>query len=223
MRAAKGNPASAAPGTRRCRLGHGHLEGLGLLGASEEDDDGDPPMPPRHVTVRAMAEDCLDQRQHLELFNETGRITPEQLALIENPARLRRAVLEKYGIRGRDGRKGFVGYGLALIGDHFTDTPHVGFGFSETARECRMGWRLTSAVRGKPGFKVNLDAIRRKAANDLGSGVRGRQGRAPGNARKPRPVVRPARGLMGRGQVEHDSRNPHCVGPYAHAKSIVIR
>lgn len=89
-------------------LGDGHLEGLGLLGAPEEDDDGYPARPPRRATVRAMAEDCLDQMQHLELLDEAGRITPERLALIENPAWLRRAVLEKYGVRGRDGRKRFV-------------------------------------------------------------------------------------------------------------------
>ena len=59
-----------------------------------------------------------------------------------------------------------VGYGLALFGDRFTGTPNVGFGLSETAREYRMGWRLTSAVEGDPGFEVSLDAIRREAAND---------------------------------------------------------
>ena len=32
------------------------------------------------------------------------------------------------------------------------------------------GWRLTSAVPGDPGFEVNLDATRREAANDNGSG-----------------------------------------------------
>ena len=37
---------------------------------------------------------------------------------------------------------------------------------SDTARECRMGWRLTSAVPSDPGFEVNLDATRREAAND---------------------------------------------------------
>ncbi len=63
-----------------------------------------------------------------------------------------------------------VGYGLALFGDRFTGTPNVGFGLSETAREYRMGWRLTSAVEGDPGFEVSLDATRREAANDPGSG-----------------------------------------------------
>ena len=61
---------------------------------------------------------------------------------------------------------GEVGYGMALMGDRFTGTPHVGFGFSDTAREYRMGWRLTSAVSGDPGFEVGLDATRREAVND---------------------------------------------------------
>ena len=59
-----------------------------------------------------------------------------------------------------------AGYGMALLGDRFTGTPNVGFGLSETAREYRMGWRLTSAVRGDPGFEVSLDATRREAVND---------------------------------------------------------
>ncbi len=62
-----------------------------------------------------------------------------------------------------------VGYGMALFGGGFTGTPNVGLGMSETAREYRMGWRLTSAVRGDPGFEVSLDATRREAANDNGS------------------------------------------------------
>ncbi len=61
---------------------------------------------------------------------------------------------------------GEVGYGMALLGDRFTGTPNVGFGMSEAAREYRMGWRLTSAVRGDPGLEVSLDATRREAAND---------------------------------------------------------
>ena len=66
-----------------------------------------------------------------------------------------------------------VGYGMALLGDRFTGTPNVGFGLSDTAREYRMGWRLTSAVRGDPGFEVNLDATRREAANDNGEAEHG--------------------------------------------------
>ncbi len=62
-----------------------------------------------------------------------------------------------------------AGYGLALFGGGFTGTPNVGFGLSETARVYRMGWRLTSAVRGDPGFEVSLDATRREAANDNGA------------------------------------------------------
>ena len=63
------------------------------------------------------------------------------------------------------------GYGLALFGDRFTGAPSVGFGLSDTAREYRIGWRLTSVLRGDPGFEVNLDATRRESGNDNGPGV----------------------------------------------------
>ena len=66
-----------------------------------------------------------------------------------------------------------VGYGMALAGDRLTGTPNVGFGLSDTAREYRMGWRLTSAVRGDPGFEVSLDATRREPANDNGEAEHG--------------------------------------------------
>ena len=62
---------------------------------------------------------------------------------------------------------GDVGHGLALFRDSFTGTPNVGFGYSDSgARDYRIGWRLTSAVEGDPGFEANLDATRREAAND---------------------------------------------------------
>ena len=59
-----------------------------------------------------------------------------------------------------------LGYGLGLFGDRFTGTPNLGLGFSNAARDWRIGWRLNSAVRGDPGFEVNLDATRLEAAND---------------------------------------------------------
>ena len=62
--------------------------------------------------------------------------------------------------------EGELGYGLSLFGDRFTGTPNLGFGLSDGARDYRIGWRLTSAVRGDPGFEVNLDATRRESAND---------------------------------------------------------
>ncbi len=57
-----------------------------------------------------------------------------------------------------------VGYGMALLGDRLTGTPNVGFGMSDTARDWRIGWRLTPAGGG--GFEIGLDATRREAAND---------------------------------------------------------
>ena len=59
-----------------------------------------------------------------------------------------------------------LGYGLSVFGGGFTGTPNVGFGLSETARDWRLGWRLTPAASGDIGFEVSLDATRREAAND---------------------------------------------------------
>ena len=64
---------------------------------------------------------------------------------------------------------GELGYGMALLGDRFTGTPHVGFGFSQAAREYRMGWRLAPAAGDDIGFEIRLDATRREAANDNGA------------------------------------------------------
>ncbi len=63
-----------------------------------------------------------------------------------------------------------LGYGIALFGGGFTGTPNVGFGLSDTMREYRMGWRLSSARPGDAGgFELSLDAARREAANDPGA------------------------------------------------------
>ena len=62
--------------------------------------------------------------------------------------------------------EGELGFGLAAFGGAFTGTPNIGFGLSDNVREVRLGWRLTSAVPGDPGFEVSLDATRRETAND---------------------------------------------------------
>ena len=59
-----------------------------------------------------------------------------------------------------------VGYGLALFGGRFTGTPHAGLSLTQGAREYRVGWRLSSALEGGPGFEVGLDATRKESAND---------------------------------------------------------
>ena len=59
-----------------------------------------------------------------------------------------------------------LGYGVALFGGGFTGTPHLGVALSESGRDYRLGWRLTSARRGDPGFEIGLEATRREAAND---------------------------------------------------------
>ena len=58
-----------------------------------------------------------------------------------------------------------LGYGIAMFDGGFTGTPHLGVGLTETGRDYRLGWRLTSARPGDPGFEINLDATRSEAAN----------------------------------------------------------
>ena len=58
-----------------------------------------------------------------------------------------------------------LGYGIAMFSGGFTGTPHLGVGLSETGRDYRLGWRLTSARPGDPGFEINLDATRSEAAD----------------------------------------------------------
>ena len=98
---------------RKYGLRDGHLEGLGALGAlgaPKVDEEGYPARPPRSDTLRAMAQDCLDQMRHLELFDEHGRITRRRLRSIEDRAWLRRTLLRNYRITGQGGtRRSLVG------------------------------------------------------------------------------------------------------------------
>ncbi len=68
--------------------------------------------------------------------------------------------------------EGELGYGLAMFGHRFTGTPNLGFGLSGAgSRDYRIGWRLTSMIRGDAGFEVTLDATRSEPANDNGAGA----------------------------------------------------
>ena len=59
-----------------------------------------------------------------------------------------------------------LGYGLPVFGGGFTGTPNVGLGLSDTARDLRLGWRLTPAAGGDTGFELSVDATRRESAED---------------------------------------------------------
>ncbi len=62
--------------------------------------------------------------------------------------------------------EGELGYGFGLLGGRLTGTPNAGFGASDGGgRDYRVGWRLTPAVPGYAGFRVDLDATRRESAN----------------------------------------------------------
>ena len=95
---------------RQYGLSDGHLEGVGALGAPREDAEGYPARPERAVTLRAMAEDCLYQMEHLELFDKHGRITKRRLRSIEDKEWLSRTVLKNYKVAGEGGtRRSVVG------------------------------------------------------------------------------------------------------------------
>ena len=82
----------------------------------------------------------------------------------------RRRQWRRYASAGR--LEAELGFGLPLFDGGFTGTPNLGIGFSETGRDYRLGWRLTSARKGDPGFTIGLDATRREAANaDAGHGL----------------------------------------------------
>ena len=49
-------------------------------------------------------------------------------------------------------------YGLTAFGGVFTGLPNLGFGLPDSARDWRIGWRLTPAARGHWTVEVNLDA-----------------------------------------------------------------
>ena len=72
---------------------------------------------------------------------------------------------DEEGFRAASRLEAEFGYGLALFGGAFTGTPNFGFGLSESARNYRLGWRLTSEVPGDAGFVLSLEATRNEAAN----------------------------------------------------------
>ena len=65
------------------------------------------------------------------------------------------------------GLRAEAGYGLPLFGGRVNGTPNLGLAVSDGgARDWRIGWRFDPAAQDDPGFEVNLDAMRRVAAND---------------------------------------------------------
>ena len=59
-----------------------------------------------------------------------------------------------------------VGYGVAQFAGRITGTPHAGMTLTGSGRDYRLGWRLTSAAQGDPGFEASLEATRGESAND---------------------------------------------------------
>ncbi|MYA16705.1 MAG: hypothetical protein F4Z28_08035 [Gammaproteobacteria bacterium] len=57
-----------------------------------------------------------------------------------------------------------LGYGLPFRNGHFIGTPYLGFGYTETERSYRVGWRLTRPS-DTDAFKLSIEASRREADN----------------------------------------------------------
>ena len=91
-----------------------------------------------------------------------------------------------------------AGYGMALFGGGFTGTPNVGLGLSDTAREVRLGWRLSPAGAGACDFSFRIDASRR--------GQRRRDARAPHRVRRHLALVRAGAAQARRERVAAEGR-----------------
>ena len=85
-----------------------------------------------------------------------------------------------------------LGYGIALFGGGFTGTPHLGVGLSESGRDYRLGWRLTSARRPR---------LRDRARGDAPRG-RQRRCRARRHAAQRHPLVNVRPTLSAPGELE---------------------
>ena len=111
----------------------------------------------------------------------------------------RPAPFDRAGVDPRNGQGRWVrmktvgsaqGDGLAALGGGSTGTPNVGIGLSDSAREYRLGRRLTSAVRGDPGLEVNLEATRRpRTPSGSSSGSGSERGCRDGPKRRGRRVA----------------------------------
>ena len=64
------------------------------------------------------------------------------------------------------GRRAFeakLGYGFALLGGRYTGTPRLGLGWTESARETTLGWRLAEAKSAGLAFGLDVEAGRSEA------------------------------------------------------------
>ena len=67
-----------------------------------------------------------------------------------------------------------AGYGLPAFGGRFTGTPHLGYGWSDTARDYTLGWRLAPEGPAAPDLSFDLKATRRESGGaQPDHGVRG--------------------------------------------------
>ena len=88
-------------------------------------------------------------------------------ALLEPSTLAGLAAADDRGDGGTKSRQRFetrLGYGLSAFGDRFTATPEIGFGYSGTQRDYRLGWLLTRGGRLGGGLEMRLEGTRREGA-----------------------------------------------------------
>ena len=85
-------------------------------------------------------------------------------ALLARPTLVGLGAEEDEGPLGRrlDAR---LGYGLGVFDDHWTATPELRLGLSDTGTELRLGGRLTERVAAGLAFELGLEGTRRESAD----------------------------------------------------------
>ena len=62
-----------------------------------------------------------------------------------------------------------VGYGMEVFGGRFTGTPHAGVAQVDgSAREVRIGWRLSPSADNDSTLQFRVEAVRRESATGEG-------------------------------------------------------
>ena len=85
-------------------------------------------------------------------------------ALLARPTLVGLGAEEDEGPLGRrlDAR---LGYGLGVFDDHWTATPELGLGLSDTGTELRLGTRFTERVAAGLALELGVEGMRRESAD----------------------------------------------------------
>ena len=86
-------------------------------------------------------------------------------------ALLRSDAVQRFNATGHDALdrhswEATLSYGMHVLGGGFTGTPHVGYGFSDTQRRIRMGWRLGGPKARNLGFSMQVEGSRQDVTSE---------------------------------------------------------